>query len=73
VELQEVSVAVMPTMFRAMLRRHVPEESFCVYLRHTRFDLSGNVQAPDVPHLFSPAGFLDDSWWYRTYWFVGTW
>ena len=43
-----------------------------VYLRHLRFDLSGQSQSPDVPHLFSPAGFLDDSWWHRTYWLMGT-
>jgi hypothetical protein len=42
-----------------------------VYLRHVRFDLSGQVQPSDVTHLFSPAGFLDDSWWHRTYWLVG--
>lgn len=43
-----------------------------VYLRHLRFDLAGAPQPADVPHLFSPAGFLDDSWWHRTYWLVGT-
>jgi len=24
------------------------------------------------PHLFAPRGFLDDSWWHRTYWVYGT-
>ena len=43
-----------------------------VYMRHLRFDKEGNPAEPDVPHLFSAAGFLDDSWWHRTYWFVGT-
>ncbi len=43
-----------------------------VYLRQMRFDQNGREQKPDVPHLFSPAGFLDDSWWHRTYWIVGT-
>jgi len=43
-----------------------------VYMRHTRFDLTGQTQPREVPHLFSPAGFLDDSWWHRTYWLVGT-
>ena len=41
-------------------------------MRHTRFDLAGQPQEPTVPHLFSAAGFLDDSWWHRTYWLVGT-
>ena len=42
-----------------------------IYLRHLRFDLAGRPQPPEVPHLFSAAGFLDDSWWHRTYWMVG--
>jgi len=24
------------------------------------------------PHLFAPRGFLDDTWWHRTYWLYGT-
>jgi len=43
-----------------------------VYMRHTRFDRQGAEQEPDVTHLFSPAGFVDDSWWHRTYWIYGT-
>ena len=27
---------------------------------------------PDEPHLFAPRGFLDDTWWHRTYWVYGT-
>jgi len=30
------------------------------------------VQRPDRLHLFSPTGFLDDSWWHRTYWLYGS-
>ena len=26
----------------------------------------------DEPHLFAPRGFLDDTWWHRTYWIYGT-
>ena len=26
----------------------------------------------DIPHLFAPSGFLDDTWWHRTYWIYGT-
>ncbi len=43
-----------------------------VYMRHTRFDKDGVKLEPNVPHLFSPAGFVDDSWWHRTYWLYGT-
>jgi outer membrane protein assembly factor BamB len=28
--------------------------------------------ASDEPHLFAPRGFLDDTWWHRTYWVYGT-
>ncbi len=35
-------------------------------------------QRDEFAHLFSPTGFLDDTWWHRTYWiygsrFVGGW
>ena len=43
-----------------------------VYMRHHRFDDGLALQSPDVPHLFSPAGFLDGAWWHRTYWMWGT-
>ena len=42
-----------------------------LYMRHNRFDLNGVEQEADVPHLFSGVGFLDGSWWHRTYWLVG--
>ena len=43
-----------------------------IFMRHQRFDREGQPQAETLPHLHSPAGFLDDSWWHRTYWVVGT-
>ena len=43
-----------------------------IFMRHNRFDLEGQPQDPDVTHLFSSAGFLEDSWWHRTYWQYGT-
>ena len=43
-----------------------------VFMRHLRFNLEGSPQDETVPHLHSPAGFLDDSWWHRTYWAVGS-
>ncbi len=30
------------------------------------------VQKPKHAHLFSATGFLDDSWWHRTYWVYGS-
>jgi hypothetical protein len=43
-----------------------------IYMRHIRFNRNGVEQEPDVPHLYSSVGFLDDSWWHRTYWLMGT-
>jgi hypothetical protein len=60
-----------------------------IYMRSQAFDLEGNrlamgpkadgpqegkSQIGDDPHLFCPTGFLDDSWFHRTYWVYGqTW
>jgi len=43
-----------------------------IFMRHVRFDMQGNPVPQDADHLFSPAGFLDDAWWHRTYWQIGT-
>jgi outer membrane protein assembly factor BamB len=43
-----------------------------VFMRHLRFTLDGSPAEKTIPHLHSPAGFLDDSWWHRTYWIVGS-
>ncbi|MGB2824482.1 MAG: PQQ-binding-like beta-propeller repeat protein, partial [Phycisphaerae bacterium] len=43
-----------------------------LFMRHSRMDLKGNSLPEDVDHLFSSAGYLDDTWWHRTYWQVGT-
>lgn len=53
-----------------------------VYMRSQPFDLKGNrtevltprnydQQRGETAHLFSPTGFLDDSWWHRSYWMFG--
>ena len=43
-----------------------------IFMRQMRLNQQGVVRPPNVPHLFSAAGFLDDSWWHRTYWQFGT-
>jgi len=30
------------------------------------------TQDPEYSHIFCPTGFLDDSWWHRTYWLYGS-
>jgi outer membrane protein assembly factor BamB len=42
-----------------------------VFMRHSTFDLEGNTIAQDTDHLYSPTGFLDHSWFRRTYWIYG--
>lgn len=42
-----------------------------IFMRHRVYDDENLKPQPNTPHLFSPAGFLDDNWWHRTYWIVG--
>jgi hypothetical protein len=42
-----------------------------VFMRHWAFDLSGKSVARKIDHLFSPTGFMDTSWFRRTYWIYG--
>jgi hypothetical protein len=53
-----------------------------VYMRSQPFELNGqrtevmtpksyDQQRGETTHLFSPTGFLDDSWWHRSYWLYG--
>ncbi|MEW6357607.1 MAG: PQQ-binding-like beta-propeller repeat protein [Planctomycetota bacterium] len=53
-----------------------------IYMRSQPFDLDGKrtevitprnyeEQKGETAHLFSPTGFLDGSWWHRTYWMYG--
>ena len=44
-----------------------------VYMRWMGFDAKGGIAKRVKPHLFSATGFLDDTWWHRTYWQYGTW
>ena len=43
-----------------------------LFMRHQRYDMQGEAQPGDVPHLYSSVGFLDADWWHRTYWILGT-
>ncbi|MHC4564862.1 MAG: outer membrane protein assembly factor BamB family protein [Planctomycetota bacterium] len=52
-----------------------------IYMRSQRFDLDGSrtlekrrgpaEQGGEGAHLFAPSGFLDDTWFHRTYWLFG--
>jgi outer membrane protein assembly factor BamB len=53
-----------------------------VYMRSMPFDLQGvrrkiaytdvKQQKGEYVHLFSPTGFLDGTWWHRSYWLYGS-
>jgi len=43
-----------------------------VYMRHIGLDPKTLARCESRPHLYSPAGFLNDAWWHRTYWVYGT-
>ena len=39
-----------------------------VYIRHCKLDFEKGSEQGGGVHLFSPLGFLDDTWWHRAYW-----
>ena len=39
-----------------------------VYIRHCKLDFDKGSESQGGVHLFSPLGFLDDTWWHRAYW-----
>ena len=43
-----------------------------VYMRHLGLHPQTLARCESQPHLYSPAGFLNDAWWHRTYWVYGT-
>lgn len=42
-----------------------------IFIRQTGFDMHWKQREESDPHLFSPTGFLDDSWWVRSYMLLG--
>jgi len=42
-----------------------------LFMRHLRFDFKAETLEQNVDHLFSSAGYLDDTWWHRTYLQIG--
>ncbi|MEM7144783.1 MAG: PQQ-binding-like beta-propeller repeat protein [Verrucomicrobiota bacterium] len=41
-----------------------------VYMRQAKLDFASGDESATGVHLFSPLGFLDDTWWHRAYWLV---
>ncbi|MBD3239301.1 MAG: PQQ-binding-like beta-propeller repeat protein [Chitinivibrionales bacterium] len=80
-DLQELTDRLnMPTASPDIL---VADSSY-VYMRSQVLDSSGarrvldnnngdvDIQVGEYQHLFSPTGFLDDTYWHRTYWLYGS-
>jgi hypothetical protein len=68
----EVQDSVRGTAMSGMLPDVLSSDGASVFMRNARFDAAGRRQPENVPHLFAGVGFLDGSWWHRTYWFIGT-
>jgi len=43
-----------------------------LFMRDLRLDRDLTLLDKKVPHLYAPGGFLDETWWHRTYWIYGT-
>jgi len=43
-----------------------------LFMRDLRLDRNLTRLDKKVPHLYAPGGFLDETWWHRTYWIYGT-
>ena len=39
-----------------------------VFMRHVKLDFAKGDETGTGRHLYSPLGFLDDTWWHRAYW-----
>lgn len=57
----------------AMLPDILSASDDVMYMGWTGFDREGRIIKDVKPHIFSATGFLDDTWWHRTYWQYGTW
>ncbi len=68
----EPQETVRGTHMKGALPDVLSSDGTSIYMRHKRFDRDLAVQEENVPHLYSSVGFLDDSWWHRTYWLVGS-
>lgn len=42
-----------------------------IFMRHQRFDIDCRALEQNVDHLFCSAGYIDDTWWHRTYLQIG--
>jgi len=57
-----------PRIREATLADILSSDGEHVFLRHRCFDLECQPAKARAPHLLSPMGFLNDTWWHRGYW-----
>lgn len=68
----EEAVRVQGTEMPGGLPDVLSSDGQFVFMRHLKFNRECVEQSEPTPHLFSTVGFLDDTWWHRTYWIYGT-
>jgi outer membrane protein assembly factor BamB len=72
-ELAAMSKETRPDTYRVnVLPDLLSTDDTHLFMRNQAFALDGTPTKQKIPHLFSSAGYLDDSWWHRTYWQYGT-
>jgi len=59
------------TIRRRVLPDVLSAQKGAIWMRHLGVD-ENLVPVERLPHLYAPRGFLDDTWWHRTYWIYGT-
>jgi len=69
---REPQESIRGTHMKGALPDVLSTDGTSIYMRHKRFDRNLVEQEENVPHLYSSVGFVDDSWWHRTYWLVGS-
>jgi hypothetical protein len=47
-------------------------QSGAIFMRQVGFSAKLAPKTGATPHLYAPGGFLDNTWWHRTYWIYGT-
>jgi hypothetical protein len=61
-----------PSLLDATLNDVLASDGESVFMRHSRFDSQAKLAGANAPHLFSPLGFLHDTWWHRGYFTFGS-
>jgi len=58
---------------RGVLNDVLSSSGGSIYMRHLKIDFkAGDDLQIGPPHLFAPLGYLDDTWWHRSYWIYGS-